>query len=247
MCQMRLADAVEKFAVVRDDEHGGGLAPQPGFEPDDRVEVEVVRRLVEQQQIGRAEQRPRQRQPVAPTARERRDRAVRVARSEAEPPHHRLRSREDCALVQFSQRSVRMSKAHFIVARFGLRQFLARSAERRMAGQHEIDRVLVRSLDILCDVSDPLGTRSLDDPGLGSEFAEQRCEQGRLAAAVRADEADALARPGYYRDAAVQRAGAACEGNVDQPQHRQLPGGVRPATAVPPAVPERPCRRRRLS
>ena len=48
------AEPVEELAVVRDDDHGhvAGALAQVGLEPLDRAQVEVVGRLVEQQQVG---------------------------------------------------------------------------------------------------------------------------------------------------------------------------------------------------
>ncbi len=68
--------AIEKIAVVRYDDQGPAVAFQPVFEPDDRVEVEVVGRLIEQQQVGPAHQRLREVEPHAPAAREARHRQV---------------------------------------------------------------------------------------------------------------------------------------------------------------------------
>jgi len=43
----RAARVVEKGAVVADDEHRAAVVGEPRFEPRDRIEVEMVRRLVE--------------------------------------------------------------------------------------------------------------------------------------------------------------------------------------------------------
>ena len=54
------ADVVEEVAVVRDDDQRAVVADEELAQPVDRVEVEVVRRLVEQQRRRMAEQRLRQ-------------------------------------------------------------------------------------------------------------------------------------------------------------------------------------------
>ena len=61
-----------------------GIALEPVLEPDDGVEVEVVGRLVEQQQLRRAHQRLREVQPHAPAAGEARDRALQLFVPEAQ-------------------------------------------------------------------------------------------------------------------------------------------------------------------
>ncbi|MDT4852943.1 hypothetical protein FQZ97_871960 [compost metagenome] len=59
---------IEKLAVVADDEHGAFVALEPGFEPDECVQVEVVGGFVKQQQLARAHQRACQLQSHAPAA-----------------------------------------------------------------------------------------------------------------------------------------------------------------------------------
>ncbi len=55
--QRRAGQAPEEGAVVADDDEGALVAIQPALEPFDRREVEVVGRLVEQQQVGLLRQR----------------------------------------------------------------------------------------------------------------------------------------------------------------------------------------------
>ncbi len=47
--------AVEERAVVRDDDRGAGEVPQPGLQPFERVDVEVVGGLIKEQQVVLAE------------------------------------------------------------------------------------------------------------------------------------------------------------------------------------------------
>ena len=54
------ADRVQEVAIVRDDDQRAVVADEELAQPVDRVEVEVVRRLVEQQRLRMAEQRLRQ-------------------------------------------------------------------------------------------------------------------------------------------------------------------------------------------
>ena len=64
---------LQEVAVVADREERLGLALQQLLQPEDAVEVEVVRGLVEQQQLGLAHQLARDGEPLLPAARERRD------------------------------------------------------------------------------------------------------------------------------------------------------------------------------
>ena len=61
-------DRIEKFAIVRYQQQRALIATQPRFEPHDGVQIQMVRRFVEQQQIGTAHQRLRQIQAHAPAA-----------------------------------------------------------------------------------------------------------------------------------------------------------------------------------
>ena len=54
-------DIVEEIAVVGDEDDVAGIVDQMLFEPLDALGVEVVGRLVEQQDAGLLEQQPRQR------------------------------------------------------------------------------------------------------------------------------------------------------------------------------------------
>jgi hypothetical protein len=66
-----LGDVLEKVAVVADHDERLGLALEHCFEPEDAFDVEVVRRLVEQEDVGLAHELLRDREPLAPAAGER--------------------------------------------------------------------------------------------------------------------------------------------------------------------------------
>ena len=61
---------VEQLAVVADDQHGVRIAPEIVVEPEGAFEIEVVGRLVEEQQVGLGEQHGGERHAHAPAARE---------------------------------------------------------------------------------------------------------------------------------------------------------------------------------
>ena len=63
-------DVVEEIAVVGDDQDRARIALEVAFEPGDGLGVEVIGRLVEQQQVGRFEQEPAQRDAPLLAARE---------------------------------------------------------------------------------------------------------------------------------------------------------------------------------
>ena len=71
--------------VVRNDEQRADIASEPGLEPQRRIEIEMVGRLVEQQEIRRRHQGAREVQPNAPSAGELPVRFSRSPRPRSEP------------------------------------------------------------------------------------------------------------------------------------------------------------------
>ena len=74
-------DRVEEEAIVRDEDDGVRVGVQVLLEPVARLEIEVVRRLVEQQQVRLAEQQLGERDAHLPAAGERLGRPLEVRRS----------------------------------------------------------------------------------------------------------------------------------------------------------------------
>ena len=79
---------VEEEAVVRDQDDRVRVGREVFLEPVARFEIEMVGRLVEQQQAGASEQQLGERDAHLPAARERLAGAVEVRRREAEPAQH---------------------------------------------------------------------------------------------------------------------------------------------------------------
>src|SRR6185437_14913943 len=61
---------VEEVAVVRHRHHGARILLEIALEPRDRLRIEMVRRLIEQQHIGGGEQQPAERHPALLAARQ---------------------------------------------------------------------------------------------------------------------------------------------------------------------------------
>src|SRR5205823_9432060 len=62
----RRDNRIEKIAIMRDQKQRAGVALQPLLEPKYGIEIEMVRRLDEQEQIGASHQRMRKVEPHAP-------------------------------------------------------------------------------------------------------------------------------------------------------------------------------------
>ncbi len=67
---------LQEHTVVRHEQHGAGIVREEGFEPRHHLDVEMIRRFVEDQKIRRADERTRQQHPPAPAAGERGDARV---------------------------------------------------------------------------------------------------------------------------------------------------------------------------
>ena len=82
-----LDQGVHELAIVGDEQQRSPVAAQPSLEPDDRIEIQVIRRLVEQQQIRATHERPGEMQAHAPAAGERCERGPLVGGPKAQTAH----------------------------------------------------------------------------------------------------------------------------------------------------------------
>ena len=69
-------DPLEEGAVVRDEEQRAGKLGEEGFQPDNRVEIEMIGRLVEEQHVGVGDEGSREQDAASPSARQRVDAGV---------------------------------------------------------------------------------------------------------------------------------------------------------------------------
>ena len=156
---------------------GLGLARQQLLEPEDAVDVEVVGRLVEQQQLGLAHQLARDGEPLLPAARERL-RLLRLVR-EAGPSH------------RDGDLAVALVRVEPLV--------------RERLAQHRADARARLERGVLRHVADAqalaCGARARRRRLEASEDLQQR----RLARAVRAHEADVVVLEDAEREALEER------------------------------------------
>ena len=87
-------DVVEEVAIVRDGDDRSLVLVQEVLEPGDRLGVEMVGRLVEQQQVGRLQQQAAQRDAAPLAARQRSRPRHPAAAGEARPSRARAWSRD---------------------------------------------------------------------------------------------------------------------------------------------------------
>ena len=140
---------------------------QHRLEQLERLDVEVVGRLVEHQQVERPREEPRQQQPVALAARQHAHRGARA----------------------FRRKEKVLQVAHHMLAGAVDLDVLGAVADVLQHGA-----IGIELLAQLVEVGDLEIGPEPDAAGVGDELAEQQPEQRRLPAAVRPDQADAIRR-----------------------------------------------------
>ena len=198
---MRVATRVEEGAVVGDQHHAALEAAQQLLEPGDRVEVEVVGGLVEQQHVGHGHQRLRQR-----------DALLHAAGQAADVARCRPGAAAPAWCPRAAPSSRRPAPRCASAARRGRRRGHApRSAARTRLGlghafaddvEHAVRRLEQR---LLRHVADAQALRHLQQPVVELLQPGQHLQQRGLAGAVAADQAEALAGLERERRAVEQR------------------------------------------
>ncbi|EOD69495.1 30S ribosomal protein S5 [Amycolatopsis vancoresmycina DSM 44592] len=208
-------DGVEEPPVVRDDHDGDLPGQQVVGEPADTLDVQVVGRLVEHDQVELPGQRGGQRDPAPlPTGQVRR-RRVQADRGDPQAVHNG----SDAGIG-----------GPFVLG--------------AVAFEHDVaDRAAVRELSALGDHGHPQVANMAHPPGIRLRESGKDFQQRRLATTVEADDADALPGRDAEGNAVQQRAnpvGLAHRLQVDQVGHplsRSFPpsrtGSPRPSSCRP--------------
>ena len=192
--------AVEEVTVVRDDQHAARIILQEALEPLDHVDVEMVRRLVEEQKIRLAQQRLRQADARLLAAGEVRDILLEVLFGETEAKGHAA----DAALVivaaeQFEalddlavslHRLFRMVDGNLLLER--LLALAERNDIIKGAQEFLVERASAE-VGLLLDIADGRGLVELDRTAVRLFLTEQAAHECRLAGAIRPDKADLIA------------------------------------------------------
>ena len=202
----RLHRAVQQAAVVRDHQRGAGEAREPGLQPQRRFQVEVVGRLVEQQQVGVGEQRGGERHAHAPAAGEfaapgaagrlRRSRGRRGWRPRA-PARPRRRWRRSRSWISARRWGSAVSASCQQCEALGV------------ALQHGVEQGGVAGRGLPARRWPGGRGRQADVAAVERNVADDRAQQGGFAGTVAADQADAAA--GVNREVGGVEQGAAAE------------------------------------
>ena len=196
---------VHELAVVRGHEEGAGVGLQEALEPEDRLEVEVVRGLVHQQDVGTAEQHARHGHAHLPAAGEGAHVPVDPLLVEAQAEEHLagLRLERVAALVVvllLHLAETREDGVHLVGAG-GVAHRVLESLElvvevpQPPAARDRLveDGAARHLLDVLPEVADRELLRDRHLALVRGLLAHDHAEQGRLAGAVGAHEPDLVA------------------------------------------------------
>ena len=199
-------DPVHEVAIVRGHEQRAGQRLQERLEPDDRLDVEMVGRLVHQQHVGPAEQHARHRDAHLPAAGQRADVAVDLLVLEAEAVQHLARlalervAAEMLVLLLHFAEAAQQDRVHVVGLRRDRQRVLQRlelvvqRAGTAAAGDRLVEhRPSGHLLDVLTEVADRQLLRHRYLAIVRHLFADDHAEERRLARAVGADQADLLA------------------------------------------------------
>ncbi len=224
--QDRAHGPVQQAAVVGNHDDRVRVAGQVGFQPERALEVEVVRGLVQQQQVGLREEDAGQRHAHPPAAREGAGghRLLGLGKAQA------LENAGCPALggpgVDVGEAGLDLGDAGGVGGGLRLAQQLVALG---VGGQHRLHQRGVRGRRLLRDAAHagPLGAR--DRPALERKFATYQPEKRGLSRAVPADEADLVAARDDRARALEERPSGHGEADVVDPEHgRHVPARTAP-------------------
>ena len=196
--------ALEQPAVVADDDRGPGEALQPAFQPHGGLEVEVVGRLVEQQQFGLEEQHAGERHAHPPAAGELARRSRLRGGVEAEAGEDGRGAGGGAVGLDRDQAFVDLGHAVAVRVAVGLGE---QGGAFCVGGQHGLDQGLVATGRFLGDMAHAGAGGEADLAAIGLDLVGDGLQQRRLAGAVAADEPDLAA--GIDHEGGVVQQGAA--------------------------------------
>ena len=215
---------------MRDEDHAGVERRELPLEPLEALDVEVVGRLVEQQEVGVARERAGERGARELAARERLQRPVEVGVGEPEPAHDGARAVAPVVAAGVLEAGLypRVAAEHRGVVVAGRHRLLEAAQlllERDEVGGAREDVLAQGQLAVerraLVVERDPRALLEHDLARLQGGLARDRPQQRRLARAVRPGERDAVAPLDLERDVLEQhvRAELLAEAGCDQDGH----------------------------
>ena len=189
-------DLVHELAVMRDEQQGAGIVLQVVLQPEERKQVEVVRRLIEQQKVRLHDEQPGKAGPHDPATAHLPRLPVEIRVAIPQPAQHLLRLRLHLRIVQRIVLGVRLHvfrgghsprRLQLVQPLFQLRQFV------HPAGGHIQDRFIAMGFALLREIADHGPFIPLDRAGVRHLLFEDDGKKRCLAGAVRPDQGDPVA------------------------------------------------------
>ena len=212
---------VEQVAVVGDDDRGARIALQVVVEPDRTLDVEVVGRLVEQQQVGLGEQHRGERHPHPPATGEVGAGAALRGGIEAEAVQDRRRPGGGGVRADIDEPRLDLGPAQTV----GVPGLRDQARPLGVGGEHDGMQGLGARGRLLRHRTDAHALRQGDGFRIDRQISEDRLEQRGLAGAVAPDEADARTLGDRAARGIEDQALAEAKGEVVHAQHGRVLAG----------------------
>ncbi|TLD45743.1 MAG: hypothetical protein FAZ92_02005 [Accumulibacter sp.] len=224
------ADLVEEVAIVRDDDHRAVALVDHVFQPADRADVEVVGRLVEEQDVRVGEQRLDQQDAQFPAGCDITHRAMVLRCRNADAEQQFAGARLGAVATVLGKTGFEVGGVHVVGLggiRVGVDGVLLEHAGPHFLMSHHDDvdhPLLLEGELVLAQVGQAFVDVLGDVAGSRLEFACQDLHEGRLARAVGADQSIAIALAELEGDVLEQGAGPELHGDVVGYEHEGTSG-----------------------
>ncbi|KAG0772718.1 hypothetical protein G6F22_015497 [Rhizopus arrhizus] len=205
---------------MRDQQQRTRVLQQPLFQPVHRVQIEVVGRFVQQQQVAGHHQRAGQVQAHAPAAGERGHRAVVGLGREAEAVQQLAGARFGVVGVELGHLRMRLSDRFPVLAGGGVGFGGQHRGHLDIAAQHEAQRRGGQRRGFLGHAGDAHLAGQVDVALVRLQLALHRREQAGLASTVAADHTHPVTGVQGQVDIGQQQPLAAAQGEITKGNHR---------------------------
>ena len=179
---------VEEIPVVGNQQQGAGVVLEKVFQPQDGVEIQVVGRFIEQQQVRWTHQGLRQVKAHPPATGEVGNRTVHLFVGEPQPGEHFASPRIGGITVGAIQLRVQARLSGAILVSLGPGQVSLHLAQAQVAIEHVVDRDAVEGVDFLPHMGNPPVGREQTIPGIRRQLTQQQGEQSGFTGAIGADQ-----------------------------------------------------------
>ena len=219
------AHLIQKMAVVADDDHGGIVIVERTLEPADRMNVEIVGRLIEQEHIRLREQRLREQHAQFQAGRHFAHRCVVARLGNARIGQDAAGARLGIVAAVLGEHALELGRLHVVRIggiRVGVNEVALphRLPQLRVAAHHHIEHPLILVGELVLIQSAEAHARLQHDiAGARLQLAAEHLHESGLAGAVGADESIAVTVGELDRDLFEQRFRAKLNGDIRGSKH----------------------------